>query len=227
MQELRDAGYLPAAVRNYLALLGWGTTDDATLLSTDELVERFELGKVGRSSAVFDEAKLRWMNGRYMRELDPSEYEQRLSEYLAANEPQALAAFTSAEPQRRRIASEVVQEKAQTMAEVWPLVGFLFGEPETDPAAWEKRMTVQARPLLERRCPRLRDLDRFDVDSIETALRGVLEREGVKPKQLFQPLRVALTGGTVSPGIFETLAALGRSRRSPASRPRSKSLLEG
>ena len=84
VQELRDAGYLPAAVRNYLALLGWGTEDDKTLLSTEELVERFSIGRVGRSPAVFDARKLRWMNGRYMRELPLDEYERRLAEHLRA-----------------------------------------------------------------------------------------------------------------------------------------------
>ena len=74
MQELRDGGYLPAAVRNYLALLGWGAADDQTILSTDELVEQFALERVGRSAAIFDERKLRWLNGRYMRELSADEY---------------------------------------------------------------------------------------------------------------------------------------------------------
>src|SRR5204862_1649351 len=73
-QELRDAGYLPAAVRNYLALLGWGTQDDTTLMSTEDLVERFEIERVGRSSAIFDEDKLRWMNGRFMREQATADY---------------------------------------------------------------------------------------------------------------------------------------------------------
>ena len=73
-QELRDAGYLPAAVRNYLALLGWGTDDDTTLMSTEELVERFGIEGVGRSAAIFDEQKLRWLNGRFMRELPLDEY---------------------------------------------------------------------------------------------------------------------------------------------------------
>ena len=74
VQELRDAGYLPAAVRNYLALLGWGTQDDTTIMSTDELIERFDLADVGRASAIFDEQKLRWLNGRFMREMDLDEY---------------------------------------------------------------------------------------------------------------------------------------------------------
>ena len=87
MQELREAGYLPAAVRNYLALLGWGTDDDTTLLSTDELVERFAIERVGQAAAIFDEQKLRWMNGRYMREKPLDDYEATLAGHLGAAIP--------------------------------------------------------------------------------------------------------------------------------------------
>jgi glutamyl-tRNA synthetase len=199
VQELRDAGYLPAAVRNYLALLGWGTDDDTTLLETEELVERFEIERVGKASAIFDEKKLRWMNGRFMRELPLEEYTE------------AVARHVGREPDDRlRAACEIAQEKAQTLAEVWPLVRFLFEPPADDPAAWEKVMKPESRQLLEGAVAALRDAEPFDAESIEAALREVVEGAGVKPKQVFQALRVAITGGTVSPGIFESLAVLGR-----------------
>ena len=124
MQELRDEGYLPAAVRNYLALLGWGTEDDTTLLSTDELVERFcDRAASARSSAIFDEQKLRWMNGRFMRELPLDEYTRggrRVHRPCAVDE-------------RLRAACEIAQEKAQTLDEVWPLIRFLFDGPGRRP----------------------------------------------------------------------------------------------
>src|SRR5256885_5691631 len=129
VQELRDAGYLPAAVRNYLALLGWGTQDDTTIMSTEELIERFDLSGVGRSSAIFDEQKLRWLNGRFMREMDLDEYTERVARHLG-REPD----------DRLRAACAIAQEKAQTLEEVWPLIGFLFQEPETDEKAWKKVM---------------------------------------------------------------------------------------
>src|SRR6476646_8373969 len=129
VQELRDAGYLPAAVRNYLALLGWGTEDDTTLLSTEELVRRFDVADVGKAAAIFDEKKLRWLNGRLMRELP-------LDEYTAA-----VARQVGREPDERlRAACEIAQEKAQTLEEVWPLIRFLFEPPVSDPRAWEKVM---------------------------------------------------------------------------------------
>ena len=210
VQELRDNGYLPAAARNYLALLGWGTTDDATLLSTQELVERFAIDRVGRSAAIFDEAKLRWMNGRYMRELPLSDYERSLAEHLHHTDPAAEQAFLAAPEELRRGACEIVQEKAQTMAEVWGLIGFLFTEPQRDPAAWEKVMVPEAVPLLAAAAERLGEVESFDPDGVEVALRAVLDEFGVKPKALFQPLRVAISGTTISPGIFESLSVLGR-----------------
>ena len=96
VQELARGGYLPAAVRNYLALLGWGTEDDTTIMDTAELVERFEIERVGRSAAIFDEPKLRWLNGRFMRELVPADYASRLEAHLKRFEPDAASAFDAA-----------------------------------------------------------------------------------------------------------------------------------
>jgi glutamyl-tRNA synthetase len=201
VQELREAGYLPAAVRNYLALLGWGTDDDTTLMSTEELVKRFELARVGRSSAIFDEQKLRWVNGRFMREMP-------LDDYVAA-----VAAYLDRRPDERlRIGCAIAQEKAQTLAEVWPLVRFLFEEPVDDPKAWSKTMGEGALEGLRAAREALEQADGFEPDAIEAALQPVLERLGLKPGRLYQPLRVAVTGTTISPGIFETLSALGRER---------------
>ena len=210
VQELRDGGYLPAAVRNYLALLGWGTEDDTTLMGTEELVERFEIERVGRSSAIFDEQKLRWMNGRFMRELDLGEYERRLAEHLQATNPEAAARFASAEAGRRRAACEIVREKAQTLAEVWGLVGYLFAGPADDERAWSKVMKPEATGPLAAARDALSGLEPFTPESVEAALAAVLEAQGVKAKALYQPIRVALTGSTISPGIFETVSALGR-----------------
>jgi glutamyl-tRNA synthetase len=201
VQELRAAGYLPAAVRNYLALLGWGTTDDTTLMSTEELIERFELSDVGRAAAIFDEQKLRWMNGRYMRELPLDEYTRAVADHLGREPDESL-----------RAACAIAQEKAQTLDEVWPLVRFLFEPPVSDEEAWRKVMDGGALPLLEAVRDALQGADGFDPGALESALAPLLERLGVKPARLYQPIRVAITGTTVSPGIFESLAALGRER---------------
>ena len=210
VDALRDEGYLPAAVRNYLALLGWGTEDDTTLLTTDELIGRFSIERVGRSSAIFDERKLRWMNGRFMRAIPLDEYEARVGAHLAATDPAAAEVFEAAPPERRRAACAIVREKAQTLTEVWPLIRFLFEGPADDPDAWRRVMTPDTGPLLAAALEALGDGASFEPTSIEEALREVVAGRDVKPKLLFQPLRVAITGTTVSPGIFESLAALGR-----------------
>jgi len=199
VQELREAGYLPAAVRNYLALLGWGADDDATLIPTEELVERFRVADVGRAAAIFDEKKLRWVNGRYMRELPLDEYVAVVARHLGREEDGAL-----------RAACEIVQEKAQTLAEVWPLIHFLFEQPPTDEKAWSKTMKDAAPQALRAARDALAAAGDFDATAVEAALAPLPEQLGLKPGKVYQPIRVAISGGTVSPGIFESLAALGR-----------------
>ncbi len=199
VQELREAGYLPAAVRNYLALLGWGTTDDTTLMSTEELVRRFRIVDVGTSAANFDEKKLRWLNGRFMREMPLDEYTAAVARHLG-REPDA----------KLRAACDIVQEKAQTLEEVWPLIRFLFEEPVDDPKAWSKVMKNGSGELLEATLGALESTEPFEPDPIEEALRSIIDRFEVKPGKLYQPIRVAITGTSVSPGIFESLSVLGR-----------------
>ncbi len=157
VQELRDAGYVPAAVRNYLALLGWGTQDDTTILSTEELIERFDIADVGRSSAIFDEQKLRWLNGRFMREMDLDEYTEAVARHVGREPDEKL-----------RGACAIAQEKAQTLEEVWPLIGFLFEEPETDERAWKKVMKDGALPLLTEALEALRGTDTFEPEELES-----------------------------------------------------------
>jgi glutamyl-tRNA synthetase len=199
VQELREGGYLPAAIRNYLALLGWGTDDDTTLMSTEELVRRFRVEDVGRSSAIFDEQKLRWINGRFMREMPLDRYTEVVAAHLGRPADEKL-----------RRACEIAQEKAQTLNEVWPLVRFLFEPPVDDPDAWAKVMKDSVRPILEAAREALAGAEGFDAAAVEGALAPVIDRLGVKPGKLYQPIRVAITGSKVSPGIFESLSALGR-----------------
>ena len=201
VQELRDAGYLPAAARNYLALLGWGTQDDTTILSTEELIERFDIADVGRASAIFDEQKLRWLNGRFMREMDLDSYTEAVARHLG-REPD----------ERLRAACQIAQEKAQTLEEVWPLIGFLFEEPKTDEKSWRKVMKDGALPLLSEALEALRAVEPFEPAELESSLGRILAEHDVKPGKLYQPIRVAISGTSVSPGIFESLAVLGRER---------------
>ena len=197
VQELRESGYLPEAVRNYIAMLGWGLDDETTFISTDDLIQAFSLERVSRSPAVFDEQKLRWMNGRYLRELAPADVASRLAPLLGRDD--------DLEP-----AVAVAQEKMQTLADFWPLAAFLVEPQETDPKAWDKVMKEGSAEALAAARDALAAAEPFDVETTEAALRGVVDRLGVKPKQVFQPVRVAISGSTISPGIFESVVALGR-----------------
>jgi glutamyl-tRNA synthetase len=196
VQELRDAGYLPEAVRNYIALLGWSLDDSTTLMPTEQMVESFDLGRVSRSPAVFDEQKLRWMNGRYLRELEPSDLARRLEQRLGRDGLEQAAALA--------------QDKMQTLEEFWPLAGFLVERQPYDERAWAKVMVEGASERLAAAREALAAVEPFDVEGVEAALRGVVERLEVKPREVFQPVRLAISGSTISPGIFESVVALGR-----------------
>jgi glutamyl-tRNA synthetase len=198
VQELRDTGYLPEAVRNYVSLLGWGYDESTTFMTTDELIERFDLSRVSRNPAVFDEQKLRWMNGRYLRELPPESLRTRLEALSGRDVPPEAVAIS--------------QEKMQTLADFWPLAGFLVERPAGyDEKAWSKVMSDGAPERLRSARSALEAApEPFGTEQVEEALRGVVERLELKPRDVFQPIRVAITGTTVSPGIFESVAALGR-----------------
>ncbi len=196
VQELRDAGYLPEAVRNYLALLGWGAGDDATVLSTQELIERFTLERVSRNPARFDEVKLKWLNGIHIRGLSVEDLTRRLE------------AFTGRGGLEQAV--RISQEKIHTLADFWPLAGSLFDGPVDDPKARERWLGEDGRAALGDVRAALADVPSFDEQALERALGAVVDARGVKPGQVYQPLRVAICGTTVSPGIFESVALLGR-----------------
>ena len=197
VQELREAGYLPEAVDNYIALLGAGFASDEEFFTLPELAERFRLERVSKNPAVFDERKLRHLNGRHLRALGNDELTRRLEEFTGR--------------QGLRPAVEIASEKIQTLADFWPLVSFIFDGPVDDPAAFDRTIRsdggvealTAAREALARTEP-------FDAERIEAALRGVVEQRAAKPGKIFQPVRVAIAGQTVSPGIFETVALLGK-----------------
>jgi glutamyl-tRNA synthetase len=197
VQELRAAGYLPEAVDNYIALLGAGFSADEEHFSMDELAERFRIERVSKNPAVFDEKKLRHMNGRHLRELGLDELTRRLEEFTGRS--------------GLRGAVEISAEKIQTLADFWPLAGFIFDGPADDPKAFEKVICrdggVQS---LQAARDALAAAEPFTVEQVEAGLRQVVEANGGKASRIFQPVRVAIAGTTVSPGIFESVTLLGR-----------------
>jgi len=197
VQELRAAGYLPEAVDNYIALLGAGFAADEEFFTMDELAQRFRLERVSKNSAVFDERKLRHLNGRHLRELSVDELTSRLEEYTGRT--------------GLRGAVEISREKIQTLADFWPLAGFVFDGPVDDPKAFEKVIGRDGGvDTLQAARDALAGADPFTLDNVEAALREVVESHGGKAGRVFQPIRVAIAGTTVSPGIFESVTLLGR-----------------
>jgi glutamyl-tRNA synthetase len=198
VEEFREQGYIPEALVNFLALLGWSYDDKTTVMSRDELVERFTLERVGASPAVFDFQKLEWLNGVYLRELPPDEYADRLVEFLREQGYDWDEALV-------RKAVPLVQEKIATLAEFPAFAGFLFGDVDPDPALLDGGVLEHAELTLA-------DLEPFTADSIEQSLRGLAERLELKPREAFQPIRVAVTGSKISPGLYESIELLGRER---------------
>ena len=194
--EFRDAGYLPEALRNFLALLGWAPDGETTIMSTQELVERFSLERVGSSPATFDYAKLDWMNGVYLRALAPDDYATRLVEYLreqGRDWPEA----------RVRAAVPLVQEKIGRLGEFSGFAGFLFHGVEPDPAVLDARVLEGAERALAQ-------VEPWTAAAIEVALKALCEDLDEKPRTVYPPIRVAVTGSRVSPGLYESLELLGR-----------------
>ena len=194
VEEFRAEGYIPEAFVNFLALLGWSYDDHTEIMSRKELVERFTLERVGKSAAIFDYDKLRHLNGVYLRALPPDEYADRLVAYLRER-------GYDWDEQRIREAAPLVQEKIATLGEFPDFAGFLFARPE--PAATDGAVLPAAAETLEQ-------VEPFEAERIEAALRDLAERLGLKPRDAFQPIRLAVTGSPVSPGLFESLELLGK-----------------
>jgi glutamyl-tRNA synthetase len=200
VEEFRAAGYVAPALMNYLALLGWSYDDRTTIMSRDELVERFTLARVGASPATFDYEKLEWMNGAYLRALPSDEYADALVEHLEER-------GSSWDPALVRKAAPLVQEKITTLGQFPEFAGFLF--EDVQPAA---ELLDGSAPVLREARDALAGTEPFSRERIEEELRALCERLGLKPRQAFQPIRVAVTGSKVSPGLFESLELLGRER---------------
>jgi glutamyl-tRNA synthetase len=198
VEEFRAEGYLASALMNYLALLGWSYDDKTTVMSRDELVERFSLDRVGSSPATFDYAKLDWLNGVYLRGLPPDAYADALVAYLREQ------GFEGDE-QTIRASAPLVQEKISRLAEYPAFAGFFFRrvEPPSELLDDAGSVLAEARETLAR-------VEPFTAERIESALRGLAERLELKPREAFGPIRAAVTGSRVSPGLFESLELLGR-----------------
>ena len=199
VDEFRHAGYYAPALMNFLALLGWSYDDKTTIMSRDELIERFSLDRVVPSPATFDYEKLDWLNGMHLRALSPDEYADELVKFVRDE------GYDWDETLVRR-AAPIVQEKIERFGQFPDFAGFLFRDIEPQSAALQNGgapVVTAARDELER-------VEPFAAAEIEAALRGLAERLELSPRKAFEPIRIAVTGSKVSPGLFESLELLGK-----------------
>ena len=196
VDDFRKGGYVPEALMNFLALLGWSYDGETTIMSRDELIERFSLERVGSSPATFDYAKLDWMNGVYLRALPPEEYADRLVAYLREQDvdwPEATV----------RASAPIVQEKIARLDEFAGFAGFLFQDVEPDAQLLDGRVLRSAENALD-------EVEQWTSQTIEAALKRLCDDLGEKPRTVYLPIRVAVTGSRVSPGLYESLELLGK-----------------
>jgi glutamyl-tRNA synthetase len=203
VERFREEGFLPEAMVNYLALLGWSLDDHTTFFTRDELVKHFDLDRVSRNPAAFDREKLEWMNGHYIREMPADRFAGLVHEWL-------VAAGIASDAEVVAQAAPLIQERMKLLSEVPALLRFLFEDVEPDEKA-RKMLDGQGEYLAEV-AKRLEALDDWTHEAIEAAMRSIQEERGLGAKKAFQPVRAAVTGTLVSPPLFESMALLGRER---------------
>ncbi|HUO46455.1 MAG TPA: glutamate--tRNA ligase [Acidimicrobiia bacterium] len=210
LRAYREGGYLPEAMVNFMSLLGWSLEGDRTIFSRNDAIAAFDLKRVSKNPAVFDVEKLAWLNGEYIRAMPAEEFTTQVRPFLEEGLGRTLSddewqLFDSVAP--------LVQERIKFFTEAAGQVAFLFTDDLVyDHASWEKVMTFEAEPVLSAASARLEQLEDWNHESLEAALRGMLDELGLNARKGLQPLRVAITGSSVSPPLFESIAALGRER---------------
>jgi len=210
--EFRDEGYLPEAMINFMALLGWSLDDKTEIFTRDELIRHFSLDRVSKTPAIFDHQKLHWMNGFYLRELRPEELLKQVMPVLEAHLPDKVKRPISEDYVKDII--PLIQERINTLKEAATYADFFFlDELEYDPALLVgKKMTPETTlSALKTALSKLSKID-FEHDTLESALRSLAEELGLKAGPLFTPIRIACTGRSASPGLFETMTVLGKER---------------
>jgi nondiscriminating glutamyl-tRNA synthetase len=209
-------GFVREAIVNYLALLGWSTGTEEEILTLDEIAQRFDIGQVHKGGAIFDRERLEWLNGQWIRRLSPDDLVDRLRPFLAAEHAAGRIDRMPADDEVRTLLP-VIQERLPTLGAIGDLVGFLWvDEVVLDPTTLvPKRWDVPTtREALAAARATIADVGpvAFEADELEPALRALAEARGWKAGDLFMAIRVAVTGRTATPPLFDTLVALGRER---------------
>ncbi len=206
----RETGFLPEAMVNFLALLGWSLDDSTTIIDRETLVAGFSLERVTSKPAVWDTDKLYWLNSQYIMAHGDGELAEAVAPFLAR---EGLIAEDDGEAlDKLRRAAPLIRERIKVLSDAVPLLAFLFREVETEAEARELLRGEENREVLREAGKRLLELELFDTGSIESLLRAMAEEMGLKPRKAFQPIRVALTGSKISPPLFESMELLGREK---------------
>ena len=216
IDDYRAEGFIPEALVNYLALLGWSTGSEDEVLSLDELVERFDLTEVNKAGAVFDRERLEWLNGQWIRRLDPDDLVERLRPFLERDLAEGRIDRMPAEGELTALLP-VIQERLPRLGAVGELVGFLWIEElainpaQLVPKRWDAATTAEG---LRAARATIAEVGRvsYEADELEPPLRALAEERGWKAGDLFMAIRVAVTGRTATPPLFDTLVALGYER---------------
>jgi len=213
VEDFQEAGYLPEAIVNYLAFLGWSPEGGEEVLSVDEMKRQFSLDRVSKNAAIYDLNKLAWMNGHYIRSIDLNRLTDLALPFLIraglVHEPVDLAT-------RDFVAAilAVLRDRIKTLGELPNATVYFFRDDHGfDPKAVEKHLSSpEAAGLLDAARVELAGLDRFNLETTEAAYRALAQRLGIKSGALIHPTRVAITGRTIGPGLFDIMALLGRER---------------
>ncbi|TFH00958.1 MAG: glutamate--tRNA ligase, partial [Calditrichales bacterium] len=209
VEEFHERGFLAEALFNYLCLLGWAPGDDREILSIEELIQLFSLERVGKKNAIFDQKKLDWVNGKHLSAKSSSDIIRLTASLLNEKDRKVVNADIPAFSKL----IDLAKIRAQTFTELMDTISFYFEAPQT----YEEKgvdtyfSSLNASDILKKLHNVLNTTESFDEATLETRIRDLADAEGVKAGQLIHPLRLALTGRTTSPGIFEILAILGKS----------------
>jgi glutamyl-tRNA synthetase len=212
--DYQHLGILPGAMLNFLALLGWSPGNDIEVMTLDEMVQLFSPDGLQKKAAIFDPRKLEWMNGQHLSSVPLEELEPRVTPALVAAGLASEGELLADRP-RYHALLELLRVRARTIDDVVRQAApYLAQDVEYDPEAWAKTFKdkATAADVLRATRDRLAGLDRWESEPMEQALRGLAEERGLAAGKIFTPLRVALTGLTVSPGIFDVLGMMGRDR---------------
>src|SRR5829696_4977106 len=217
ISDYRAQGFIPEALVNFLALLGWSTGTEEEILTLDELADRFDLEHVHKGGAVFDKDRLEWLNGQWIRKLDAEDLIERLQPFLEADRDAGRIDHVPA-PEQLRPLVRIIQERLPTLGAIGELIGFLWLDHVTlDPAMLVPKRWDEATTLSALRAARAAIVDSigpvsFEADELEPPLRALADSNGWKAGDLFMAIRVAVTGRTATPPLFDSLVALGRDR---------------